>query len=178
MNGRIVFGSFAMLFLLYCQSLVPGDFPVRAQTAKPVPSQKELAFLQGTWSGASEKGSYVEEYWSPPVGDTMIGHCRFITEGKTTFYELLAIVWEPSRVVLKMRHFNKDFIGWDESAEAGDCVLIRCTASELLFENSRSEHKVRVLYQKVDHRDDAIQTFVEDTKDGQTHTYPFKYQRI
>jgi hypothetical protein len=176
MNGRIIFRI--LILVLNFQGWFGFKVPVRAETTKPVAMHQQLAFLQGTWTGKTEKGAYVEEYWSRPAGDTMIGHCRFIADGKTTFYELLAIVWEPDRVVLKMRHFDKDFLGWDESAEAGDCVLVSCTSSEVLFENSNSQHKVRVSYRKLDRRDEAIQTIVEDTRDGQTRRYPFEYHRL
>jgi hypothetical protein len=136
----------------------------------------DLSFLRGTWSGKSDGGSLVEEYWSSPQADSMIGHCKFTKGGKTTFYELLAIVKTPGGIALKMKHFNESFIGWEDKDEAGDCVLVTCTPSEAIFNNNKSAHRVRVTYRRTG--PNSLHTVVEDIRDGKTSTYPFEYSLI
>ncbi len=148
---------------------------VRADTTTPR-SLRDLSFLKGTWCGKSASGSYVEEFWSGPQGDSIIGHCRFIKDGKTTFYELLTIVSTPGGISLRMRHFDKAFKGWDEKDEAGDCVLINSSANEAVFDNNMSQHKVRVTYRRAGPK--SLNVSIEDTRDGKTSSYPFEYHLV
>jgi Domain of unknown function (DUF6265) len=147
--------------------------PLDVQTKAPHNLQT-LSFLQGTWHANSPNGSYAEEYWSAPVGDGMIGHCRFIKKGKTTFYELLAIFETQSGLVLRMKHFSGSWVGWDNSQEAGDCKLIHCSADEAVFANATPAHAVRVSYRKTG--PESLHVLVEDTKHGKKSSYPFDYQ--
>jgi hypothetical protein len=124
----------------------------------------------------NKSGSYVEEYWSDLKGDSLIGHCRFIKDGKTTFYELLAIVSTPAGIALRMRHLDGAFIGWDEKDEAGDCLLVSMNANEAIFDNSKSEHRVKVTYRRSGAK--SLYVAVEDTRDGKTSTYPFEYNLV
>jgi hypothetical protein len=138
---------------------------------------KDLSFLKGTWSGAHQNGAYVEEYWSAPRDDSMIGHCRFIKDSKTTFLELLAIVNTPSGIVMRMKHCNGEFVAWPEKEEAGDCLLTGYRAGEeAVFDNKRDEHRVKVTYKKTGPR--SLSVIVEDIADGKTSTFPFDFKLI
>jgi hypothetical protein len=134
---------------------------------------QDLSFMQGTWCGKSGSGSQVEEYWSGAQGDSLIGHCRFIKDGITTFYELMAIVKTPAGFALKMRHFNGAMIPWVEKDEAGDCLLVSGSANQAIFDNNKADHRVRVTYRKTG--TNSLYAKVEDTRDGKTTAYPFEY---
>lgn len=89
--------------------------PAPATTAAPAKADPAklaaLAFLKGTWSGTMN-GDPVEETWSAPIGDTIIGMFRWQHDGATTMYELLAIKNEPEGPTLRLRHFDAKFDPW------------------------------------------------------------------
>lgn len=74
-------------------------------------SLTQLAFLKGTWAGDMH-GDPVEESWSGPGGDSIMGMFRWNSGGKTTMYELLSIKDEGGVAVLRLRHFGTDFTPW------------------------------------------------------------------
>jgi Domain of unknown function (DUF6265) len=169
----------ALLFTLLAlaQTFTGPTMPVSADSiSNSQKSLKELSFMRGTWSGKSESGAYVEESWSGPQDDSMVGHCRFIKNGKTTFLELLEIVNTSAGVVLRMRHFDGDFKPWDEKDEAGDCLFVSTTANEAVFDNNKKEHRVKATYRKTGAK--SLYAAVEDSRDGKTSTYPFKYNLV
>lgn len=75
-----------------------------------------------------------------------------------------------------MRHFDGSFVGWDEQEEAGDCWLTSCSAREVVFDNKKSEHRVKVIYRRTGPK--SLYAAVEDTSNGKTITYPFEYKLL
>ena len=71
----------------------------------------KLAFLKGTWSG-KVGDDWVEETWSAPHGDSIIGMFRWQSGGKTTMWEMLSIKEEEGKAVLRLRHFDGKFDPW------------------------------------------------------------------
>lgn len=137
-------------------------------------SIKQLTFIHGRWTGQSKSGAFVEEYWSAPEGDSMVGYCRFIKDGKTSFYELLAIVKHAEDIVLRMKHLDGEFVAWSDKEEAGDCKLVSSTATEAVFDNGNAQHRVKVTYRKTDAN--TMHVDVEDTAEGKTTLHPFEYK--
>lgn len=77
----------------------------------------KLAFLQGTWTGLMH-GDPVEETWSAPVADGIMGMFRWQAEGKTTMWEMLAITVQDDKPVLRLRHFDAKFEPWKGECES------------------------------------------------------------
>lgn len=73
----------------------------------------ELAWLAGLWEG-SGLGGVSREIWAPPQTDRMYGTFTLEKEGKLVFSEAMLLVEEAGSVVLKIKHFNPDFTGWEE----------------------------------------------------------------
>ncbi|MBI1383222.1 MAG: hypothetical protein GC161_19340 [Planctomycetaceae bacterium] len=67
---------------------------------------EDLAPLAGTWRGSipgNTGEALVEEIWSEPLGDTIVGLFRWIAPGgSTSMVELLSIRAEPDGVVLRL----------------------------------------------------------------------------
>lgn len=111
----------------------PGADPPAVGATDPL---KSLAFLTGTWSGTME-GDPVEETWSAPRGDSIIGMFRWQHEGQTTLFELLAIKNEQGTPVLRLRHFGPDFGPWKGECDA--VAAMKATTIEpnrVVFTNS------------------------------------------
>lgn len=112
-------------------SVAPAVVPVAA--ADPL---NKLAFLTGTWRGTVGEDQ-VEEIWSAPTGDAMVGVFRWISHGKTTLYELLSIKAEGNDAVLRLRHFHGDFEPW--KGECDGVAAQKATTiepSKVIFENA------------------------------------------
>lgn len=87
-------------------------------------------WLVGTWRGEGFGGT-VEEVWLPAAHDQMIGAFRYYGEEEAGFSELMTLAHVDGQTLLRVKHFNPDFTGWetqDESVdfrfvEAGDRIL-------------------------------------------------------
>jgi hypothetical protein len=88
----------------------------QAQTAAPAPQPATIesaAWLAGRWVGEGF-GGQMEETWAPPIGGQMIGHFRHWREGTPQFYELLLLDVTDQGVRMRVKHFNPDFVAWEE----------------------------------------------------------------
>ncbi|CAG1004298.1 hypothetical protein PHYC_03131 [Phycisphaerales bacterium] len=70
-----------------------------------------LTFLAGAWRGVMD-GDPVEEIWSSPAGDSIVGVFRWVSDDKLVMSELLNIKAEEGAAVLRLRHFGADFSPW------------------------------------------------------------------
>lgn len=118
-----------------------GGWAAQHEAQKPVaaapPSPFDhLAFLAGTWAGPVGD-AWVEETWSRPNGDSIIGMFRWQrADGKTTLWELLAIRDEEKGPALRLRHHGADFAPWKGEIEG--VPTLRATtieASRAVFTN-------------------------------------------
>jgi len=82
-------------------------------TPSPPATLADVAWLQGRWTGDG-LGGVNEELWSPPGGGVMMGMYRLLKDGKPVFYEFLMLAEESGSLVMKLKHFNPDFSGWEE----------------------------------------------------------------
>jgi hypothetical protein len=51
-------------------------------------------------------GEYLDERWSPPTGNSMVGHFRWVRGGALWMTELLTITEEEGDVTFRLRHFS------------------------------------------------------------------------
>ncbi len=95
---------------------------------------RSLGFLKGIWTG--KVGSdWVEETWSAPHGDGIIGMFRWQVGGKTTtMWELLSIKDEGGVPVLRLRHFDQKLSPWpSEAGEVERMPAAEVTPNRVLF---------------------------------------------
>ncbi len=78
--------------------------------ARPV----DLRWLAGSWLGRNGADA-VEEDWSLPGGDTLVGMFRWVRDGRVRFYELIAIEHDGGRVLTRIEHFDPGLVGWEEA---------------------------------------------------------------
>lgn len=146
--------------------LVPAAF------AADVRNVSELTFLEGWWQ-MTEGDSWTEEIWTAPKSDSVLGIAREIRNGKTVFYEILAIEQDESGPVMKLRHFNHALIGWEDKESPVLLPLVSLTANEAVFE--RADKQVRLTYRRT--APDTLYAMLERTKDGKKRTLEFTYKR-
>jgi hypothetical protein len=70
----------------------------------PRPTLADLGFMAGCWRGASGGGAVIDEYYTPPSENLMLGVSRYTKGGKVTSYEFTTIAAEgDSDLVLTPR---------------------------------------------------------------------------
>ena len=77
-------------------------------------SLDDLSWLVGRWVGKGF-GGVCEEVWQPSSGGSMIGTFSLVVDGKAQFYELMTITMESGKPTMKLKHFNADLTGWEET---------------------------------------------------------------
>lgn len=101
--------------LVLCQTTV-----AQQQTV----SIEDFGFLQGYWQGTGF-GGQSEEIWMPPIDGRMFGIFKQSQDGDLVFTEFMEIIESEDGFILRLKHFNPDFSGWEEK---GDNVTFNLTS--------------------------------------------------
>lgn len=83
--------------------------PVAAHPGAPGPRGplEPLRFLAGCWRGATGGGGTIEEHYTTPSANLILGMTRWLRDGSAVGYEFSTIAWEDSAVVLTPRPHNQ-----------------------------------------------------------------------
>jgi len=92
----------------------------------------DFAFLTGTWSGTGF-GGVSEEIWMPPSGGQMFGIFTQPTTEELTFSEFMEIVETDEGWILRLKHFNPDFSGWEEKEDYVTFKLESASENKAVF---------------------------------------------
>ena len=129
---------------------------------------KEVAWLEGRW-GAEAFGGWCAETWSPPHEGGMLGMFRLLNDGKPVFFELLTLSEEKGGVLMRVKHFNPDLVGWEEKDGTVDFPLVAFSPTILQFRG--------LTFKRVD--DNRIDVFLAMRKqDGSFREERFTYRRL
>jgi hypothetical protein len=156
----------ASLFLF----LLPACF---AQDNKVKPKQSvvltDFAFISGHNRGELD-GGIIDEHWSEPAGDSMMGVYRYIRDGKVEMYELLVIEQTTTGPVLRLKHFNPGLVGWEEKGEVWSFPLAHFTPGEAVF--ARPDNSLRITYRAAGNN--VLESTLERTG-KKTEVFQFKH---
>jgi hypothetical protein len=79
-------------------------------------------------------GGTVEDVWLPPKAGVLLGAFRLVKDGgKPGFYELFAIEEVDDTLQFVVKHFNPDWVGWEEKDKALRIRLSKVSADEIVF---------------------------------------------
>ncbi len=118
----------AVSFTPFVASSAQSTDPVRAAV-----SLDAFAFMAGRWQAAAFGGT-LEEAWDRPWDGSMIGTCKVSVDGNPSFYEFMSITIDSAGPVMKIKHFNPDFTGWEEKGESTVFPFIGVSDNEARFE--------------------------------------------
>lgn len=79
-------------------------------------SINDFGFLTGTWVGTG-MGGKSEEMWMPPSDGRLFGVFKQSSEEGLIFTEFMEITEVDDEFVLRLKHFNPDFSGWEDKTE-------------------------------------------------------------
>jgi hypothetical protein len=128
--------------------------------------------LSGTGVGA-DKQTHVEDTWSPPSNGTMIGMYREMPDGKTTFYEFLMLSEENGAIVLRMKHFDEKFAGWEEKNQSVIFDATEVSRGHVVFVSRNKERPTTLEYRLSSKR--RLDVFLTRIRDGKTLRDEFHY---
>jgi len=158
-----------MATLVFRANAVSGD---EAGDSAPA-SIETVAWIAGHW-GQERPGGLLEEIWSKPQGDSMMGVFRWIKKGKVWIYEILTIREEEGTLVLRFRHFSDKLSTWEPKDEPITYRLTKATDREAIFENPESD-KFRRFAFRLDGDDMVVS--VGSFRDGKVSSSEFRYSR-
>ncbi len=92
----------------------------------------DMEWLAGNWIGTG-LGGYSEEIWSKPSGGIMMGAYRLIKDGKPVLYEMMLLVETEGLLVLRLKHFHGNFVGWEEKDRSVDFKFVSRSGSRMHF---------------------------------------------
>lgn len=121
----------------------------------------DLDFIVGHWQGGGE-AVVIEEVWSRPSGDNMMGMFRYVQEDKGVFYEMMLIEQTAEGPVLRIKHFNAGLIGWEEKEEVHSFPLIHVDETEAVFEQTDQTKKLRYIIENPGQLDVYLEELQED----------------
>ena len=105
----------------------------------PKPSLADLAWMAGSWSG-TQGPVQMEEHWTAPKGNSMIGMHRDVANGKTRLFEFLRIEQQGDQIVYLSMPNGR--------APATPFPLTDVTGTRVVFETPAHEFPQRIIYWK------------------------------
>ncbi len=118
---------------------LPGAVPNSEHTFKLAPEAssppariEQLAWMAGYWTGTG-LGGETEEMWTPPVGDRMHGIFTLRRDSELVFSEMMMFVEKDDTLVLRLKHFDADFVGWEDKHGTVDFPLVGIGEREVFF---------------------------------------------
>lgn len=133
----------------------------------------DLSFITGLWR-AEFGGGLGEEHWSTAAGDSMVGTFRFVKDDSAHFYEFMLIEETPKGLVLRLKHFNPELIGWEDKAQVHNYPLIEFHKGLAVFE--KVDKKSRLTFHRT--AKDSLLVTLEQTHDGKQESEEFRFKLV
>lgn len=144
--------------------LLTAATPLLAQA--PQARIDQAAWLTGCWQTSSPQ-RIVEEQWTVPRGETMLGTGRTVREGRTVEYEFVLLSAKDGHLVYQAHpsgQASAEFL----SREVHD--------GKVVFENLEHDFPQRIGYER--QGADGLLAWIEGTQNGRTRRVEFPYRRV
>lgn len=132
-----------------------------AQTTKFALS--DLAWMAGSWTGGAG-GVEMEEHWTAPKGNSMVGLHRDVAKGRTMVFEFLRIEQQGDRIVYLSMPNGR--------SPATAFPLKELSSTRVVFENPSHDFPQRIIYWK-DGTD--LRARIEGTMNGKAGSEEWKW---
>lgn len=112
-----------------------------------------VSWIAGYWVGEAFDGD-IEEVWTNPLGNSMMGSFKLVVNNEVQFYELCTISEENETLVFRLKHFNNDLKGWEEKDEMIEAPLVKIENNKAYFHKftfekiSETELNIYVLFEE------------------------------
>lgn len=154
-----------------------------AEPAPPAPPSfasvrvADFAWMAGIWQGEIG-GDFIEEQWSDPVGNVVMGMFRWVKGGRNgeiMLYELLSIEPGAEGPVLWLRHFGPRLVAREDKEGAVAFHLHSYKPGEATWDNRNPEDPTRLTFRR--EGEDRLVIVLGKRKDGAWAGTDFVYTR-
>lgn len=135
---RIVFPFIAFLAAQFLQAQL-NTIHLEEGMSSPRAGLETVSWLSGHWTGEA-LGGITEEFWTPPLGGSMMFAFKLVVDGEVLFYELGYIREVDNTLLLQLKHFDKSLKGWEEKAETVDFPLVKIDGNRAYFDGMTFEN--------------------------------------
>lgn len=165
-----------MKYVLFFAVIGLGSLSAQAQNTRkllegqvsPEANIEQVAWISSQWKGEVWGGD-IEEVWTHPHGNAMMGSFRFVSDGKAEFYEIMAITEEKGSLMLRIKHFHGSLKGWEEKDETNDFPLVAIDGNRVYFQGLTFERT----------NEDTMTVFVIlENEQGSEEEMDFTYRRV
>ena len=111
----------------------------RAPSQAAPPKLADLAFMAGCWRGPSGDGATIEEYYTAPADNLILGVSRYTKGPRVTDYEFSTIAREGSEIVLTPRPSGQ---------EPAPFRLTRLDSTGAVWENPSHDFPTLIAYRR------------------------------
>lgn len=139
---------------------------VAGPRAAPGPLEP-LRFMAGCWRGPAGGGKLIEEHYTTPSENLILGMTRYTRGGVATGYEFSTITWKDSAIVLTPRPDGQTPVPF------GLTVLEKDRA---VWENPRHDFPTRIVYRRV--APDTLVARIEGPAAGGTASDEWRMGRV
>ena len=128
---NIILFTFSLSVITYGQSV--NTIQLDSAAVSPKANLDAVSWIEGYWRGKAW-GGVTEEIWSEPIGGSMMGSFKFISENKISFYEICTITEVNGSLEFKIKHFSDQLHAWEEKDEFELFKLVKLTDDRVYFE--------------------------------------------
>jgi hypothetical protein len=159
---------------LLCIRCVPGSTALAGEPAGHV-SVSSLSWLAGRWRGDSDS-TWLEEHWSAPSGDCMMGMFRAVRAGHVRAYQFMSLEQDPEGVLLRVKRFDPGLVARDDHDRSVVFRLEHATWREAVFDYEGPESPKRLTYRRAGH--DSLYVRLERVQGGEHGVMNFRFVRL
>ena len=148
--------------------VLAGSSPQETPAPDPSrPSLTDLRFMTGCWRGASEAGAVIEEYYTPPSDNLILGVSRYTKAGKVISYEFTTIAEAgDSDLVITPRPAGQS---------PADFHMTKLERGLVVWSNPAHDFPTRILYRRV--AADTLVARIEGPGPGGTRSMEWRMGR-
>ncbi len=122
-----------LMIVLSIAALVPlGTADPSAERTDGAFDIEDLAWMEGRWV-CRRNGDVLEEIWSAPTGDCLMGMFRWMKGDKVWMYELMTIIADGDEIVFRLKHFDRKMVGWEEKDKSISAKLTKVSGRRAVF---------------------------------------------
>src|SRR5262245_59842781 len=124
----------------------------------------QLAWIAGTWVG-TEGRVEMEEHWTAPKGNSLLGLHRDVNGDRTVSFEFLRIEKTPEGIV---------YIAQPQGRPPTSFRLVESSKTRVVFENKTHDFPQRIIYWL---ERDTLHARIEGAKDGRQQSMEWSWKK-